>query len=137
MRFLLGTVVAAVLMLAGAAHAADKPLRGVALVIGQSAYTGSLPVLANPKNDASAMGKLLGDLGFEVTAAMDDDQAKLVDQLGQIETAAKDADVALVYYSGHGIEAGGENYLVPVDADMSPPQQAGRTLVPLSQLLDQ
>src|SRR3569623_3593528 len=109
MRFLRGTVVAALLMLAGAAHAADKPPRGVALVIGQSAYTGSLPALTNPKNDASAMGKLLGELGFEGTTAMDDDQAKRVEQLGRFETAAKDADVALVYYSGHGIEAGGEN----------------------------
>jgi uncharacterized caspase-like protein len=135
MRALLGTLVAA-LMLAGAAHAADKPLRGVALVIGQSAYTGSLPVLANPRNDATAMGRLLGELGFDVTTAMDDDRSRLVDQLGAFEAAAKDADVALVYYSGHGIEAGGENYLVPTDADLTTPAKAGATLVPVTELLD-
>ena len=133
----LGGALIALLVLVGSAQAADKPLRGVALVIGQSDYTGTLPKLANPKNDATAMCKLLGELGFDVTSAFDDDRAKLADQLMQFEATAKDADVALVYYSGHGIEAGGENYLVPVDADLSTPGQAGATLLPVSAVLDE
>lgn len=133
----LGGALVALVLLVGAASADDKPLRGVALVIGQSDYTGTLPKLANPKNDATSMGKLLGELGFEVTSAFDDDRAKLSDQLAQFEASAKDADVALVYYSGHGIEAGGVNYLVPTDADLSSPSKAGATLLPVTDMLDE
>ncbi len=130
-------LVAAALLLAVAAPAlaADAPLKGVALVIGQSAYRG-LPVLANPHNDAEAMGKLLSELGFAVTTSYDNDQAALTETLAAFEASAKDAGVALVYYSGHGIEAGGENYLVPTDADLSTPQRAGATLVPVTAMLD-
>src|SRR5690606_519867 len=52
-----------------------------------------------------------------------------------IEDAA-DADVALVYYSGHGIEVAGENYLVPVDADFATPAVAGASLVAVAPMLD-
>ena len=137
MRRLWGLAVAALLFALSPALADDKPLHGVALVIGQSDYTGTLPKLENPKNDASAMSQLLGELGFTVTTAVDDDQARLTTQLTDFEAAAKGADVALVYYSGHGIEAGGENYLVPTDADLSSPTKAGATLVPVSLLLDE
>lgn len=126
----------ALLLLAGAVRADEHPLRGVALVIGQSNYSGELPKLANPKNDADAMDGLLGRLGFAVTEVQDGDHAKLSQALTDFETAAKDADVALVYYSGHGIEAGGENYLVPIDADLSSAVKAGATLLPVSDLLD-
>jgi uncharacterized caspase-like protein len=126
-----------VLLLVAPAWAADAPLKGVALVIGESNYSGMLPKLANPKNDARAMDELLGNLGFDVTRVLDGDGKKLGRAIEDFVDEAKDADVALVYYSGHGIEAGGQNYLVPVDADMSTPQQAGKTLVPLSELLDQ
>ena len=136
MRFWVLAAFAGVLALAGLAQADDRPLRGVALVIGQSEYTGTLPRLANPRDDATAIRKLLGELGFDVISAFDDDRAKLADQLTQFEATAKDADVALVYYSGHGIEAGGVNYLVPTDADLSSPSKAGATLLPVTDLLD-
>src|SRR3569833_3645333 len=126
-----------VLLLAAPAWAADAPLKGVALVIGESNYSGMLPKLSNPKNDARAMDELLGNLGFDGSRVLDGDGKKLGRAIEDFVDEAKDADVALVYYSRHGIEAGGENYLVPVDADMSTPQQAGQTLVPLSQLLDE
>ncbi len=137
MRWLVSVTFAAALALVAPAWAEDKPLHGVALVIGQSDYSRTLPKLANPRNDATAMGALLDELGFTVTTALDDDQAKLSQQLVDFEAAAKDADVALVYYSGHGIEAGGENYLVPVDADLSTPAKAGATLLPVSGVLDE
>jgi uncharacterized caspase-like protein len=135
MRWLVSALLGALLLVGPAS--ADEPLRGVALVIGQSDYTGSLPKLANPHNDAEAMGKLLGELGFDVKTAYDGDHAALSASLTDFEAAAKEADVALVYYSGHGIEAGGENYLVPVDADLSTPEKAGGTLLPVSAVLDQ
>jgi uncharacterized caspase-like protein len=130
-------IVVCLIVFGGSAMAADGPLKGVALVIGESNYSGLLPKLTNPRNDARAMDEMLGNLGFDVTRVLDGDGRKLGNAIVDFVDAAKDADVALVYYSGHGIEAGGANYLVPIDADMSTPVQAGRTLVPLSQLLDQ
>ncbi len=134
MRLLAGLLIAMLFALAPAL-AQDKPLRGVALVIGQSDYTG-LPALKNPANDAAAMEDLLKRLGFEVTAALDSHQASLAATITAFEATAATADVALVYYSGHGIEAGGENYLVPIDADLSTPVTAGQTLMPVSPILD-
>ena len=116
--------------------AQDKPLRGVALVIGQSDYA-NLPTLKNPANDAAAMEELLKRLGFEVTSAHNGDQTALAATIEQFESTAANADVALVYYSGHGIEAGGQNYLVPVDADLSTPVTAGQTLMPVEPILDE
>src|SRR5258708_39514423 len=112
------------------AAADDKPLHGVALVIGQADYTGTLPKLTNPKNDAAAMDKLLGELGFAVTEVVDGDKAGLTQKLGEFEAAAKTADVALVYYSGHGIEAGGENSLAPPAAALSTPHSSPRARRP-------
>jgi uncharacterized caspase-like protein len=134
MRLLAGLLVALLLALAPAS-AEDEPLRGVALVIGQSDYA-KLPALRNPANDAAAMADLLGRLGFEVTATHDSDHASLATALAAFETTAATADVALIYYSGHGIEAGGQNYLVPVDADLSTPVAAGQTLVAVAPILD-
>jgi uncharacterized caspase-like protein len=117
----IGKVLAASLCLLVALSAAtgawaqdQNPLRGVALVIGQSTYR-NLPALSNPRNDARAMSDLLEGLGFDVTTTLDADTAKLAKTLTRFEEDAEGADVALVYYSGHGIEAGGENYLIPID----------------------
>lgn len=134
MRWLLAVLVAALLCVAPAL-AQDKPLRGVALVVGLSDYS-SMPDLKNPANDAAAISDMLTRLGFEVTTARDSDRATLTTQIAAFETAAASADVALVYYSGHGIEAGGENYLIPVDGDLSTPVRAGETLLPVSPILD-
>ena len=122
---------------AGAASAADT-LKGVALVIGESKYDNPLlPALTNPRNDARAIDDLLNDLGFDVRRVLDGDRDELEEAIGDFVKDAKSADVALVYYSGHGIEADGKNYMAPVDADMSSPEAAGRTLVPVDALLDQ
>ncbi|MCZ8544708.1 caspase family protein [Mesorhizobium qingshengii] len=111
-----------------------KPMRGVALVIGESRYE-HLTALPNPANDARAVDRLLGELGFDVTSVTDGDKTRLDRGLQRFVEDAAGADVALLYYSGHGIEAGGENYLVPVGADPSSLADAGKNLVPLSGLL--
>jgi uncharacterized caspase-like protein len=116
------------------AQAQDAPLRGVALVIGESDYD-QLQDLDNPKRDARAMDDLLDALGFEVERVLDGDADKLRGEIADFIDEARDADVALVYYSGHGIEAAGGNYLVPTDADLSSPQAAGASLVPVADLL--
>jgi len=97
------------------AHAESR----LALVIGQSAYR-TVTALPNPANDAKAMSQLLGDAGFEVTAASDLSQKDMTDKVGEFaaKIAAKGPDtVALVFYAGHGLQIDGENYLVPVDVD--------------------
>jgi len=113
-----------------------KPLKGMALIIGQTKYE-HLPALPNPGNDARAIGKLLTDLGFDVVPVPDADAKKLKRALQRFVEDAADADVALIYYSGHGIEAGGENYLIPVDAGITSLEDAGERLVPLSGILNE
>jgi len=107
------------------------PLKGVALVIGNSAYE-HLSALPNPANDARAVESLLNDLGFRTQLSSDHDGRRLARDLRDFIEDARGADVAVVYYAGHGIEAGGENFLVPVDADLSALDVAGEKLVPIS-----
>ena len=113
---------------------AEEALRGVALVIGQSAYD-TLPALPNSANDARAIDRLLSDLGFDVDAVLDGDRRRLDRAFERFIEDAADADVAIVYYAGHGVEAGGENYVVPVDA--ASPKAGGMVadLVPVSTVL--
>ncbi|MGJ4942826.1 caspase family protein [Bradyrhizobium sp. HKCCYLS1011] len=109
-------------LLAGGLLAGASPVRAenrLALVIGQSAYR-VVTALPNPANDAKAMAQLLGDAGFEVTAAADLSQRDLNRLVGDFAAriAAKGPDtVALVFYAGHGLQIDGENYLIPVDID--------------------
>jgi hypothetical protein len=87
----------------------------VALVIGNAAYR-SAPGLANPANDAAEMSAALERLGFSVRlladATFDDMRRALLD----FNRRARGADMAVVFYAGHGMEIGGENWLIPVDA---------------------
>lgn len=128
---------AALLCLLTIALRAEEPasLKGVALVIGQSKYE-HITALPNPANDAREMVKLLSDLGFDARSVSDRDAKKLKRDLERFVEDAEEADVAFLYYSGHGIEAGGENWLIPVDADMSSLDNAEEALVPLSSVLD-
>ena len=92
----------------------------LALVIGNSAYQ-SAPALPNPVNDAKAVTELLQSAGFEVLPGSDLTQSDMRRSIGDFadEVASKGPDtVAVVYYAGHGLKVGGENYLVPVDANI-------------------
>jgi uncharacterized caspase-like protein len=119
------------------AAATDEPqaLRGVALVVGNGDYE-ALPRLANPAADADAVETLLADLGFDSVRRTDRDARSLARDLERFVEDAADADVAVFYYAGHGIEAGGENWLVPIDADLAALEDAGERLVPVSAILD-
>ena len=90
----------------------------VALVIGNGAYAPHAPNLPNPKKDAAGVGAALARLGFEVTRLDDAGYDDLRRGLLEFEEAAARSEVAVVFYAGHGIEIGGENYLVPVDAEL-------------------
>jgi len=88
----------------------------VALVIGNSAYT-SVTALPNPAKDAAAIGKMLTKAGFEVVDAREDlPAADMKRMIRDFSDKVRDADIAVVFYAGHGIEVDGTNYLIPVDA---------------------
>lgn len=89
----------------------------VALVIGNSDYTNAAR-LENPVNDARALTAKLETLGFDVMAHENLGGQDMRLALGQFTEAALQADLALVFYAGHGIELGGRNFLIPVDAMM-------------------
>jgi tetratricopeptide (TPR) repeat protein len=89
--------------------------RRVALVIGNAGYT-SASRLKNPQHDAKVVGATLRAIGFEtVTVASDATREQMIDALRTFSSEAAKADWAVVYYSGHGMEMNGTNYLVPVD----------------------
>ncbi|MBR0791818.1 caspase family protein [Bradyrhizobium manausense] len=91
----------------------------LALVIGQSAYR-TVPTLPNASNDAKGMAEMLGNAGFNVTAAPNLSQNEMRQAISDFaeKVSASGADtVALVFYAGHGLQIDGENYLVPVDLD--------------------
>jgi caspase domain-containing protein len=99
------------------------PEQRVALVIGNAHYKNA-PELANPDNDANAMAQFLNKAGFEVTSAIDltqNDMIRVVQDFSSKVAARGPNSVAMIYYAGHGVQLAGENYLVPVDANVSTP----------------
>ncbi|WOH68228.1 caspase family protein [Bradyrhizobium sp. BWA-3-5] len=91
--------------------------RRVALVIGNSAYAYVKP-LPNPTNDARAMAKSLREIGFTVTEGTDLDRTGMQATIRDFLREAVRAQVAVVYYAGHGVQIDGRNYLVPVDIQL-------------------
>jgi hypothetical protein len=86
----------------------------VALIIGNGAYAHA-PHLPNPSHDAADVGAALKRTGFETIVGIDLDQNGMQDAAIRFARAAREADVALFYYSGHAMQYAGVNYLVPVD----------------------
>ena len=89
----------------------------VALVIGNSSYE-RLPRLGNPANDAGDLSQSLRRLGFNVTIVTDATFEKFRVALREFSRVAANADLAVLYYAGHGIEVAGENWLIPVDGQL-------------------
>jgi uncharacterized caspase-like protein len=102
----------------------------VALVIGNSAYKHA-PALANPKNDAEGMAASLRRLKFEVLAGTDLDKPAMEKLLQAFAAKLETADVALVFYAGHGLQVHGRNYLVPVDGKLDRESDLAFQAVPL------
>jgi hypothetical protein len=133
MRYAICFVVAISLVLAGLQPALAE--RRVALVVGNSAYLHT-PELPNPRNDAEAIARLLGASKFdEVLLRTDLDHRGMYEAVRQFEPSARAADVALVYYAGHGLEVGGQNYLMPVDARLARDSDLDKEAVTLAALL--
>jgi hypothetical protein len=92
---------------------AQAPALRIALVIGNADY--AIGQLRNPVNDAEAMAKALEEAGFDVTVATDADQAAMEKAVRAFGAKLKQqGGVGLFYFSGHGAQIAGENYLIPV-----------------------
>jgi hypothetical protein len=90
----------------------------VALVIGNGAYKHA-PALPNPRNDAEDVSNALKRAGFETITGLDLDKNGMDEVAIRFARAARDADVALFYYSGHAVQFASFNYLMPVDAQLA------------------
>jgi hypothetical protein len=98
---------------AGAALAEKR----VALVIGNAEYK-STPSLINPPNDSEDMGLVLQKLGFQVFKSTNLDKRGMDQAIAAFARAATDADAAVFFYAGHGMQFQGSNYLMPIDAKL-------------------
>ena len=92
--------------------------RRKAMVIGMSDY-GAGRSLNNTLNDADDMATVLTRLGFEVTLLKNNDLRNLRTNLSAWYNTIEGNDMAIFYFAGHGLEVNGENYLVPVDAELN------------------
>jgi hypothetical protein len=123
--------------LAGAALAtAAQAENRVALVIGNAAYANTAP-LANPGNDVDDIAAALRRLNFQVIEGKDLDKRSMERTVRQFAVGLTGADVALFYYAGHGLQIGGQNYLVPIDAKLSSEGDVDFEGVPLSLVVRQ
>ncbi|MCV0396085.1 MAG: caspase family protein [Rhizobiaceae bacterium] len=116
------------------ATSASAEERRLALVVGNTDYAHLAP-LANAERDAAEIGAVLESLGYEVTVATNVDrngfQVAAREFLGKLE----DADAALFYYAGHGIQIENENYLLPLDAELSSLSDVSFDAVPLKDII--
>ena len=116
----LGALAVALLLAASPAQAEKR----VALVIGNNAYE-NVPQLQKAVNDADAVSKELGKLGFEVVKAQDVGRRAMSRALVELEGKVGAGDTALVYFAGHGFAVDGTNYLLPVDVPAAAPGEEG------------
>jgi len=106
----------------------------VALVIGNSAYR-NVPALPNPANDAGDVGAVLRRLGFAVTLIINASFDEMRRGLIALGRDAAGADMAAVYFAGHGMEISGENWLIPVDAELKKETDAANEAVSLRSVM--
>jgi TonB family protein len=90
--------------------------RRVALVIGNATY--KVNPLKNPVNDSTDMARSLRSVGFDVIEANNTTLVQMREATRRFADKLGNSDVGLVYYSGHGVEVKGKNYLIPVNADI-------------------
>lgn len=121
------------LLMEGWIPSAVPPANRLALAIGNSAY--STTRLPTPGNDATDVAAALSRLGFLVETVLDGDAETMADALNTLTRRSAGADVALVYYAGHGVEWEGNSYLVPVDGEWDAVNSPGPATVPVRDVL--
>jgi hypothetical protein len=97
---------------------AEAQVKRVALVVGNSAYVNA-GTLANPKNDAADVSASLTKHGFQVLEGFDLNKVAFERKIREFASALADAEAGVFFYAGHGLQVGGKNYLVPVDAELT------------------
>lgn len=105
----------------------------VALVIGNGDYTNSR--LKNPVNDAMAIADALRDLNFKVIERTNIDLRQMNGAIDQFSESLREAEVGLVYFAGHGMQIEGENYLIPVKANISSANDIPYEAVPAGKIV--
>jgi uncharacterized caspase-like protein/tetratricopeptide (TPR) repeat protein len=106
-------LIAAMICMTGPVMAGTR----LALVIGNGRYA-NVPALENPANDAADFARALRSVGFDVIEQNDASRETMTKALGDFSARLHGADVALFFYAGHGMQMNGENYLLPVDANI-------------------
>ncbi len=132
---MLNSILRTVLVLgltAGFAGVAGAQAR-LALVIGNAQYTHVEP-LKNSVNDAELIAKSLKKVGFNVTLLRDASLVQMQKSAAEFGKGISRGDIAFVYFAGHGVQHGGENYLIPVDASIDQPEELRQRAFPISQL---
>lgn len=109
--------------------------RRVALVVGNAKYQ-TVPQLPNPVRDALSVAAMFKEAGFDVIETQFDvGNIEFKRSIRRFETTADQADIAVVYYAGHGLEVNGINYLVPTDARLASDRDAEDEAIPLERLV--
>ncbi|MBT9290081.1 caspase family protein [Prosthecodimorpha staleyi] len=107
----------------------------VALLIGNAAYRNDA-ALQNPENDLRTMRRVLEEAGFDVIIDRTNvDRMAFSDALNAFELESKGAEIGVVFFSGHGIEVNGVNYLIPVDAHLTSDREVKYQAIPLDDVM--
>lgn len=106
----------------------------VALIVGNGDYQHTTP-LANPTNDAIAISEQLESLGWVVTTAIDLPVASFEETVASFEGQIAQADQAIFFYAGHGMQINGENFIVPVEFDPAS-AELGRDLISMNRTIE-
>jgi hypothetical protein len=113
-----------------------KPQRRVAFVLGNGAYANA-GTLKNAANDADDISDVLGQLGFSVTKGIDRSKRQTEELLQSFVDRLEKSDVALFYYSGHGLQINGKNYIVPIDAKIEKERDVAFQAISVDFILEQ
>jgi len=105
-----------------------------ALVIGNSSYQ-TAGTLRNPVNDANDMAQALQQLGFEVILLKDANLRQMGDAIDEFNLKLRQGGVGVFYYAGHGVQVEGENYLIPIDAQLMRQQDVRYEALPVGKVL--
>jgi DNA segregation ATPase FtsK/SpoIIIE-like protein len=131
MAALIGVTIASMVFAPDAAWAGKR----VALIVGNSTYQ-TVPQLPNPSRDATSVAKMFRDAGFDsVDLVLNVGNLEFKRAIRKFEAAADQAEMAVVYYAGHGLEIAATNYLIPVDARLASDRDAEDEAIPLERLV--
>jgi uncharacterized caspase-like protein len=124
----------ALLLLMAPAQAETRAEDRVALVFGMAAYQ-NVTALKNTVNDATALARTLEQIGFRVDVQMDATREEALAALDKFAFEAETADIALIYYAGHGVSVQGTTFLIPVDAKVREAKDIVTASVTMDQML--